>query len=78
MLVKHPKTAAGWEAVNAEKGGATVLVPFVNVVLVRRGNALVKARMNSFRMPETHLLKQGDLIEEYRNETHWPKHLMIK
>lgn len=78
VVVKHPKVVGGWEAENAEKAAAAVLVPFVNLVMVRRGDKLVKVRVNAFRLPEKYLQIHPTLLEEYKNATHWPKHLMIK
>lgn len=78
MLVKHPKMVGGWEAENMEKAATALLVPFVNLAMVRRGDKLIKVRANAFRLPEKYLEVHPSLLDEYRNATHWPKHLLIK
>lgn len=78
VIVSHPKMAAGWEAENLEKAAGAVMVPFVNVELIRRGDKLERVRMKSFRLPDNYLSMHHGLVEEYRNASHWPKHLLVK
>mmetsp|Transcript_29464 Transcript_29464/g.83099 ORF Transcript_29464/g.83099 Transcript_29464/m.83099 type:complete len:241 (-) Transcript_29464:66-788(-) len=53
-------------------------VPFIEVELVRSGAELRKIRSEVTVAPRSVVENHKQLDEEFRNATHWPKHLLVR
>ncbi|KAL3161947.1 hypothetical protein ABBQ38_009029 [Trebouxia sp. C0009 RCD-2024] len=52
--------------------------PLVDIELTQRADVLVSAKAKVLPVPPFYLQEHSQLIEEFQNSTHWPKHLLVR
>eukprot|EP00887_Chlorella_sp_A99_P006341 scaffold3.g6341.t1 len=52
-------------------------MPYVEVALVRSGDALRSVTAIVYQLGPEDQAEHWQLVEEFRNATHWPKHLLV-
>lgn len=78
ILAKPDSPGAGFAIFHEHKLTDDVLIPYVKVSLWKREDELLRVQVHSARLPETYMSIHPGLVEEYKNRSHWPKHVLVK
>lgn len=57
--------------------GRAAAVPYIDVSLTRSGDGIAAVSALSLKLPKEDVSRHKEIVEEFRNTTHWPKHLLV-
>lgn len=59
-------------------GNGVPVVPVVEVLLTKAGDELLGVTASVTAASDAYLHQHHKLVEEFKNESHWPKHLLVR
>eukprot|EP00210_Caulerpa_lentillifera_P004612 g4398.t1 len=78
IISKPNAPGAAFDLFHGHKLTNEVLVPFVTVTLWKRDDELLRVKVESRRLPEQYMSSHPELVKEYKDHSHWPKHILVK
>ena len=77
ILAKPGAPGAGIDLFHAHRLTDEALIPYIHVQLWKREDTLLKMRVDGRRLPEAYMREHPEIVAEYKNRDHWPKHVLV-